>query len=296
MIDLSIRKELGDSKKTIYLSLNIKVGEGEFIALYGPSGSGKTSILRMISGLMSPSDGVISLNNKIVFDSSRNINIKPQLRDVGFCFQDSALFPNMNVYQNIVYALKKSQSMLKINQLLDIMELRELENMMPKHLSGGQKQRVALARALVQEPRILLLDEPLSSIDDRMRHKLQEFISTVHNSYNLTTILVSHNITEVNQLSDTVYVIEDGKIVHEGAPSVLNIRTEDAKSIIVDAIINHIIHKGIEAQLDLSFKQHKFKVLVPKTLIETHKIGDIISLRISNSDIKLLPEQNDFSF
>jgi molybdate transport system ATP-binding protein len=136
---------------------------------------------------------------------------------VGYVFQDYALFPNMTVLQNLEYALQKNQDNGKIRELLEFAELDELQHRSPETLSGGQKQRVALARALVQRPEILILDEPLSALDLKMRIKLQEYLLKVHKTYNLTTILVSHDIGEIVKLSDKVFELQNGHVIKKGA-------------------------------------------------------------------------------
>jgi molybdate transport system ATP-binding protein len=182
------------------LDLDLTIEKGQFVTLFGESGAGKTSTLRMLSGLLKPDSGTITVGNSTWFDSSRGIDLKPQQRKVGYVFQDYALFPNMTVLQNLEYALQKNQDNGKIRELLEFAELDELQHRSPETLSGGQKQRVALARALVQRPEILILDEPLSALDLKMRIKLQEYLLKVHKTYNLTTILVSHDIGEIVKL------------------------------------------------------------------------------------------------
>jgi len=151
-------------------------------------------------------------------DSKNKISLTPQQRKVGFVFQDYALFPNMTVKENLQFALQKNQSQQIISELIELIELGELQHRKPKTLSGGQQQRVALARALVQKPELLLLDEPLSALDLEMRNKLQKYLLQVHQEYGLTTILISHDISEILKLSDEILVIENGKIVQQGTP------------------------------------------------------------------------------
>ena len=219
MIHLTLHKTLSTSDGTMQLDIDLALGQGELVTLYGESGAGKTSTFRMIAGLFSPDNGRIVVNEKIWLDSKQKINLKPRKRKVGFVFQDYALFPNMTVRQNLEYALEKGQNKAIIDELIEMVELGELQSRNPKKLSGGQKQRVALARALVQRPEILLLDEPLSALDNKMRLKLQDYVLKVHRQFNLTTLLISHDIGEIVKLSDKVYVIKNGKIVRGGSPS-----------------------------------------------------------------------------
>lgn len=240
------------------LDLQLTIEKGEFVTLFGESGAGKTSTLRMLSGLLRPDSGTIEVGEATWFSSQENIDLKPQQRKVGYVFQDYALFPNMNVRQNLEYALQKNQDRAIIEELLEFAELGELQQRKPETLSGGQKQRVALARALVQRPEILILDEPLSALDLKMRIKLQEYLLKVHKKYKLTTILVSHDIAEIVKLSDSVFELQNGSVVKKGTATdffglnktsakfrfsgeVLKIQKEDVLYVISVLIGNDII-------------------------------------------------------
>ena len=216
MIEINLNKKMQTSKGILDLSLDFTVEKGDFITIFGKSGSGKTTLLKMLSGLTKPDEGKIIVNGITLYDSQKKINIKTQNRKIGYVFQDFALFPNMTVKENLLYA--KNDKIL-INQLLEIMELNLLKDCFPDNLSGGQKQRVALARTLALKPDILLLDEPFSSLDIEMRHKLQDEILRVHKLFNVTILLVSHDISEVYRLSKRVIVIENGSIIKDGKPS-----------------------------------------------------------------------------
>ena len=223
--------------KVLDFNLTIK-NEGEIICLLGPSGIGKTTILRILGGLINPDEGKIIVNGTTWHDSSRKINLKPQKRKVGFVFQDYALFPNMTVKENLLFALNKGQNTQVIQNLIEIIELGELQNRKPETLSGGQKQRVALARALVQKPSILMLDEPLSALDSEIRFKLQQYILKVHREFGLTTILISHDISEIIRMSDKVLELDFGKIVNQGKPTkVFNYKDLNAKFQFTGTII-----------------------------------------------------------
>ena len=186
----------------------------------------------MISGLTNPDSGYIKVGNENWFDGSNNVNIKTQERNIGFVFQDYALFPNMTVEEHLYYAQKLKDNN-HVNELLDIFNLEGLKKRKPDTLSGGQKQRVAVARALARKPQILLLDEPLSALDGETRQILQQEIITAHKSFFATTILVSHDIDEVSRLTDKVYVIDNGKIINSGKPEVVfdNKGTEKGLSV-----------------------------------------------------------------
>lgn len=217
MMRVDIGKQLHAGAERIEMALQFEVGDGELLAMFGPSGAGKTSVLRMIAGLLKPDYGSIVVDGETWFDAGRGINVMPQRRDVGIVFQDHALFPNMTVRQNITYALKNGQSADVVHELLDVMGLTAMENVKPALLSGGQKQRVALARALARRPKVLLLDEPTSSLDVSLRVKMQQYIRSVHRKHQMTTLLITHDVTEVVRMASRVLVIEEGSIRMQGA-------------------------------------------------------------------------------
>ena len=218
MIKVAIKKKLFSALGGMHLDVEFVINEGELVTLYGPSGAGKTTVLRTLCGLSVPDEGLISVGGQTWLDSEKKINLKPQQRDIGIVFQDYALFPNLTVRENLRYALKKNQPETIVNELLELMELTNLSDKKPELLSGGQRQRVALARAIVRRPKILLLDEPMSALDTTLRLKIQDYILRVHEQFQLTTILVSHDIMEVIRLSSRVFLMDHGKIVSQGGP------------------------------------------------------------------------------
>ena len=219
MIEISLQKKLDSSGGSMLLDVDIKLNMGQLITLYGKSGAGKTSLFMMLSGLLAPDGGRISIDGEIWIDTEKGLNKKPQKRDVGYVFQEYALFPNMTVRENLEFALKRSESKKVIDQLIEIIDLGELKGRKPATLSGGQKQRVALARAMVQRPRILLLDEPLSALDSEMRLKLQQYVLQVHQEFKLTTLLISHDVSEIVRLSDYMVEMDHGKVLRQGLPT-----------------------------------------------------------------------------
>lgn len=238
MIHIKIQKKLTAASGEMLLDIDTHIKKGSLVTLYGKSGVGKTTILRALGGLTKPDKGEIIVNETTWFDSNQKINLKPQKRNVGFVFQDYALFPNMTVKENLEFALEKNQSNQVISELIELIELGELQNRKPETLSGGQKQRVALARALVKKPSILMLDEPLSALDYEIRFKLQQYILQVHQEFNLTTILISHDISEILRMSDQLIELENGKIIREGKPNeVFNLKEFNAKFQFTGTII-----------------------------------------------------------
>lgn len=218
MIFINIKKKLHTAEGYVEASFELEIDDGEFLTLFGPSGAGKTTLLRMIAGLEKPDSGIIRVDTTIWFDSTQKINLPPQKRSIGFVFQDYALFPTMRVYENLLFAASEQTEKSFIDELLELTELSNLAHRFPDTLSGGQKQRVALVRALVRQPKILLLDEPLSALDSAMRLKLQNELALIHTRLNITTLLVSHDIAETVKLSSRMAQIESGTIVHIAKP------------------------------------------------------------------------------
>jgi len=217
MIHLSVSKTLSGTQGTFELSVDLSLPPGTLQTLYGKSGSGKSTLLRILAGLVKPDSGHIEVNGQIWFDSTARINLPPQKRKVGLVFQDYSLFPTMTVKENLLFAQEKRDEQ-KVNRLLELTDLQALKHRYPATLSGGQQQRVALARAILREPHILLLDEPLSALDQVTRNRLQDEILNFHKRFRLTTILVSHDKQEVFKLSDTVNVLDRGGIIRSGTP------------------------------------------------------------------------------
>ena len=219
MIKFYAHKTLQTADGKLPLDVSFSVDKGQFITIYGNSGAGKTTILRILAGLTDTEKSLIEVEGEFWNNTDKKIILPAQKRSVGFVFQDYALFPNLTVRENLAFALQKGHDKNIVDELLELMELQSLQQSKPQHLSGGQKQRVALARAIVRQPKILLLDEPLSALDDEMRFKLQDYILKAHQHYQLTTILVSHHLPEIFKLSDHVILLDKGKIIKKGTPS-----------------------------------------------------------------------------
>lgn len=278
MIEIDIIKPLFTADGVVDLSIKKEINKGEFITLFGKSGSGKTTLLRILAGLETPKSGKIVVDGEIWFDSSKKINIPIQKRNIGFVFQDYALFPNMSIRQNLEFALKNKKEINRLDEILKIMEIENLSNMKPQNLSGGQKQRVALARTLMTNPKILLLDEPLSALDNSMRLKLQEELAFIHKKFNLTSILVSHDIGEVFKLSNRVFKISLGKIIEDGTPSeVFSNQNISGKFKIVGEVLN-IKKSDILYVVEVLANNEIIKVTAVENEVTNLKIGDKIIL------------------
>ncbi|WP_303849633.1 ATP-binding cassette domain-containing protein [Apibacter mensalis] len=212
MIYIDIEYRILTSEGSRILSVQTELPENQLICISGPSGIGKTTLLRMIAGLTKPDRGIIQVGDRIFYDSLNNISLSPQKRNIGFMFQDYALFPNMTVEENISFAQNKVKDKAWVDTLIKSYGLDALRNQKPDKLSGGQKQRTALARTLAKKADLLLLDEPLSSIDSTMRIKLQNEILKTHAVFGSTTIVVSHDQDEVNKMAQCVLYMEYDQI------------------------------------------------------------------------------------
>ena len=205
---VDIEKRLG----AFHLKVNFQA-ENEVLALLGASGCGKSMTLKYIAGIEKPDRGRIVLDGRVLFDSEQKIDLPPQKRKVGYLFQQYALFPNMTVRQNIAAGIRSKKDMDKvISEIIRAMNLEGTEHKRPHQLSGGQQQRVALARILVNEPDVLLLDEPFSALDSHLRFRLEQELRETLRRFGKTVILVSHNRDEVYRMSDKIAVVHDGHI------------------------------------------------------------------------------------
>jgi molybdate transport system ATP-binding protein len=215
MISIRISKKLNIDGSATALKIDTEIIEHQLTAIFGRSGAGKTSLLRMIAGLMQPDEGIIEVSGKTWFNSARKINMPPQRRNVGFVFQDYALFPNMTVKENLLFA-SPGKDLQLLQNMLQVTELTAFAAQRPHTLSGGQKQRVALARALMRKPELLLLDEPLAALDTETRINLRTQLQAIHQEDRLTTLLVSHDKSEIYSLADRVINIDSGRLIKTG--------------------------------------------------------------------------------
>ena len=209
-----------DGKKNIINNINLEIKDKEFIVLVGSSGCGKSTILRLISGLEDITSGEIHIDDKVVN------NVHPKDRDIAFVFQSYALYPHMSVYDNIAFGLKmrkydKKTIDAKVREVAESLNLTELLNRKPKQLSGGQRQRVALGRAIVRNPKVFLMDEPLSNLDANLRVHMRSEIKRLHQKLQTTFIYVTHDQTEALTMGDRIVVLDKGKIQQADTPEVI---------------------------------------------------------------------------
>lgn len=219
LLKFQATKPLHTTRGIQLLDISFTLDQGSLLTIYGASGAGKTTILRILAGLTDIDTGFIEAGGEVWVDTAQKINWPARKRSVGLVFQDFALFPHLTVRENLEYAIPKGEDTAIVTELIEWMELTALRDKRPASLSGGQQQRVALARAIARKPKILLLDEPLSALDDEMRWKLQDYIIRAHRDYKLTTILVSHHLPEILRLSDEVICLDKGRITRQGLPA-----------------------------------------------------------------------------
>ena len=272
MISLNIKKELHGSNGVMNLDINLSLQNGEFVALSGVSGSGKTTLLRVLAGL-EDAFGEIIVDDEIWLNEK--IKKPIQKRDIGFVFQDYALFPNLSVIDNLLY-VKKDKDLAK--QLLSLTDLYELKNRYPNSLSGGQKQRVSLCRALMKRPKILLMDEPLSALDPHMRLKLQDEILTLHKEFKTTTIMVSHDPSEMYKLASRVLVLKDGKIIDDGLPKDILLKTQGSQKFSLEGELLDIIKVDVINIAIVAIGQQIVEVVISNIEAQNLIIGEKVNV------------------
>ena len=272
MIFVNISKKLQGALGEMELTCKLHIQQGEFVAISGESGSGKTTLLRIIAGL-EKSDTEIKVHNKVW--QSKRFFLPPQKRKVGFVFQDYALFENMSVEQNLLYVSKDKELAA---HLLEVTKLTELKNRYPVSLSGGQKQRVALCRALMNKPKILLLDEPLSALDPSMRHTLQQEILQLHKEFDMTTFMVSHDPSEIYKLATRVLMLSHGQIIKDGSAKEVLLQTNGSQKFSFEGEILDIQKVDIIFIAIVSIGQQIVEVVVSKEEVKELCIGQKVRL------------------
>ena len=218
LIRVDIEKTLYSRGRRFVLKAAFSSREG-FVVLFGPSGAGKTLTLQSIAGLLTPDSGRIVLKGSVLFDSRSGINIHPRHRNIGYVFQDYALFPHLTVFENVGFGLRKRWPQplsrphrLKVEEFLDIFEITHLAASFPFDLSGGQRQRVALARALIRSPELLLLDEPFTALDTLLRVKLRDELLAIQARFKVPVIMITHDPEDISAFAETLVTYEAGRV------------------------------------------------------------------------------------
>ncbi|MBQ0125194.1 MAG: ABC transporter ATP-binding protein [Clostridiales bacterium] len=221
--------------------LNMVIDDRDFVTLLGPSGCGKTTTLRMIAGLESPTEGRITIGDQVVFDADEGINVSPAKRDIGFLFQNYALWPHMTVYQNIAFGLenlkwKKDDIRVRVDEMLKLLKIEQFEKRYPSELSGGQQQRVAIARTLAPRPKVLFMDEPLSNLDAKLRLEMRTELKRLHADTDSTFVYVTHDQLEAMTLATKVCLMQTGVLQQYDPP--LEVYNNPANRFVADFVGN----------------------------------------------------------
>ena len=272
MIKIDIDKKLHGANGEMHLNIHLKIEEGDFVALAGQSGSGKTTLLRILAGL-EEAKGVIEIGDEVW--QNENFILPPQKRKIGFVFQDYALFSNMSVEENLLF-VERDRALA--NYLMRITELTELKDRLPSSLSGGQKQRVSLCRAMMNQPKVLLMDEPLSALDPAMRTKLQHEILRLHKEFGTTTIMVSHDPSEIYRLASRVLMLDLGRVVSDGTPKEVLLKTSGSQKFAFEGELLEVIKVDVLYVAIVSIGQQLVEVIIGKGEAENLKVGQRISV------------------
>jgi molybdate transport system ATP-binding protein len=234
---VDIKKRLGSGRRVFSLEVSF-ASDKDVVVLFGPSGAGKSLTLQAIAGLTTPDAGRIVVGERVLFDASRNLTVPARHRDIGYVFQDYALFPHLTVAKNVAFGLMRTwpwylcrQDRQRLEEVLEIFELAPMRDSLPRDLSGGQRQRVALARALIRRPSLLLLDEPFSALDALLRARMRQELLRVQERFNLPVILITHDPEDVAALAQTVVVYDAGRI-----RQVMALQDEDKEQAAADLL------------------------------------------------------------
>ncbi len=284
-LDLSaIQKSFGPVQ--VVHDFNMSIEKGEFVSFLGPSGCGKTTVLRMIAGFETPSAGTIRINN---VDQT---SLKPNQRNIGMVFQAYALFPNMTVFENVAFGLKvagkpRAEIEARVREMLSLIRLDHLASRYPYQMSGGQQQRVALARALAVKPQVLLLDEPLSALDAKIRVSLREEIRAIQRQLGITTVFVTHDQEEALSISDRIVVMNAGRADQIGTPS--EIYNKPATRFVASFVGTlNLIDAEVEDPATNRIRLGGHSIAIRDSLA-THKAGDRIAVALRPEAASLNP-------
>ncbi|WP_209125282.1 ABC transporter ATP-binding protein [Alkalihalobacillus sp. BA299] len=279
---------------------SLEIKEGEFISFLGPSGCGKTTTLRMIAGFIDPTEGEIQIDEQVVFSKAKRIGLQPEERNIGMVFQSYAVWPHMTVYQNIAYPLKikkvnKKAMKERVERMLDLVNLQDYKKRYPHELSGGQQQRVALARALIMEPSLLLLDEPLSNLDAKLREKMRAEIIDVQKRTGVTIVYVTHDQAEALSMSDRIVVMNKGVIQQIGSPE--EIYKEPINSFVADFIgQTNFISGQIKSITPLTIQLESTDMQITmesEPFSQSYTVGQNVSLCIRPEEVKIVESSDE---
>lgn len=282
---------------TIFQDIDFSASEGEFVTLLGPSGCGKSTLLRCLAGLTSVDSGQILLQGQDI------VPLTPQKRSIGMVFQSYALFPNMTVERNVAFGLKmqklnSAEIQRRVGEVLELVELNDYAKRYPHQLSGGQCQRVALARSLVTQPRLLLLDEPLSALDARIRRHLRDQIRRIQKELNLTTLFVTHDQEEALTLSDRIVLMNKGKIVQNGNAESLYTQPADLfaagfignYNLLTAEQASRLTGESYSGQVALRPESVQFcapQQGIPAEILSHSLLGNVIRYRVKAREVEL---------
>lgn len=275
-----VKKKYGDHVLTVK-DFHLEVAEKEFLVLVGPSGCGKSTTLRMIAGLEDISEGELFIGNQIIND------VPPKKRDIAMVFQNYALYPHMSIYDNIAFGLKlrkmpKEEIDKRVKEAAGILGLEHLLDRKPKELSGGQRQRVALGRAIVREPKVFLMDEPLSNLDAKLRVQMRTQISKLHKRLGVTTVYVTHDQTEAMTMGDRIVVMYDGLIQQVASPEEIYHfpANKYVASFIGSPSMNFLTGQIIEQGGQLYFKDSHLFLAIPKQKADSLRMKGYVNQAI----------------
>ena len=258
LLDLRLRKTYTGFK----LDVDVSFPEG-VTAIFGPSGSGKTTILNCVAGLCTPDEGEIYLHERPLFSSSRRLNLPPEQRRVGYMFQESLLFPHQRVRENILYGFKLTppeRRKIEPEQLVELLDLGKLMERRPSNLSSGERQRVAMVRALATSPELLLLDEPLGSLDIALRGRILRYLKDIHSRLGIPMVYVSHSVSEVLSIADMALVISRGK----------QLAFDEPRKVLLEPYVHSLVETGsLENLVEVQIVEH-----APGNSLTSARIGD----------------------
>jgi len=283
LIEVDIRRRVGATR----IDAAFAGAAGGITALFGRSGAGKTMIVNMLAGLERPDSGRIVVDGVTLFDSDTGIDLPPEARRLGYVFQEGRLFPHMSVQRNLAYGMKGKDSAVGFDQVVDLLDMRPLLDRLPRTLSGGEKQRVAIGRALLASPRLLLMDEPLASLDGPRKAEILPFIERLRDEFAIPIVYVTHAMDEIVRLADTLVIVSDGVVAATGPVEELMSRLDlrpltgryEAGSVLTLTVQGHDPEAAVS-----HLTQDGLTVTVP--LVDA-PVGESIRIRIRARDVSL---------